>query len=128
MRFASSRRPITPSARPAPTEQPPSAGAGPPGSVVLQAATFRDAQVAEKLQRRLSADLPTNVLIARLDPPGGRPVYSVRVVGLYSLSDVATAESAIRRVGHDPVVIQKSEAAAAEPPKRSSFWSRVLGR
>ena len=92
-------------------------------SVVVQAGEFKDPRGATAIQRKLSTQLD-HVLVARLDPPEGT-VYSVRVVGLESPAEVATAETVIRKVGLRPVRISKPVESQSDPP---SFWRRLLGR
>jgi hypothetical protein len=97
--------------------------------IVMQAATFADRAAAYSLQRSL-AEQVRDVHVARLHPSHGR-LYSVRVVGLRTRGEIAHAESAIRRLGHDPVRIaadSRRRRHLRSRRERRPFWTRLFGR
>jgi hypothetical protein len=96
--------------------------------IVMQAGMFADRAAACSLQRSLAEQI-RDVQVARLDPPQGT-LYSVRVVGLRTYSEIERAKSAIRRLGHDPVRIAAESRRRHHriATARRPFWARLLRR
>jgi hypothetical protein len=105
------------------------ADAEPSRGVVLEAGPFADAKHAYALRYDLGERLgDEHVLVARLDPPDGPPVYSVRIVGLGSSREVADAEAALHSLGHDPVRYEKPGTFARLGRRMRPIWAGLFSR